>query len=422
MTTIGDLLKEFPSSHTDIKVISNHFLRKYEQIHNCVLTNDDLFYERAKDYKKKYNTYLNQEMFRNRCSKWMNLPALNKPPSCLPLLSSSQIRLYFSPETLTHLSSETVSLLMSNVHTVASSEDQRSMLQNLNEDTFRKLFYSLPRHVVSTFSEKIFQGFPKSADSNLPQPDTLQQSSLETSDRREGKILEEYICHSSESSSEPIKVSIESITNVSSNIASVASPCSSEPSFNINDEQCQTDLSEVRFKCQVCEKTYSCKSNLTRHNLVKHSEHSGFQCRFCCKTFAYSTNQKKHEKTHRSDDSSTIVFKCGVFKLDSEINIRSIPPPVKQSEKLKNQKKTCNVCRKTFSSKYTLYVHKKRHTSENFEFCNLCNSKFKKNSFKKHQKTHIKKLQNIKQIKSSLPIPQITPEDIMQLSNKTGLR
>ena len=100
---------------------------------------------------------------------------------------------------------------MSNVHTVASSEDQRSMLQNLNEDTFRKLFYSLPRHVVSTFSEKIFQGFPKSADSNLPQPDTLQQSSLETSDRREGKILEEYIStyrlDGTEASGRPLQLS-----------------------------------------------------------------------------------------------------------------------------------------------------------------------------------------------------------------------
>ena len=293
MTTIGDLLKEFPSSHTNIKVISNHFSRKYEEIHNCVLTNDDLFYERAKDYKKKYNTYQNQEIFRNRCSKWLNLPALNKPPSCLPLLSSSQIRLYFSPETLTNLSSQTVSLLMSNVHTVASSEDQRSMLQNLNEDTFRKLFYSLPRPVVSTYSEKIFQGFSNSADSNLSQSETLRQSSLGTSDRREGKVLENNISHSSESSSEPIKVSKESFTNVSANIASVASPCSSEPSLNINEGQSQTDLSIVRFKCQVCEKTYSLKSSLTRHNLAKHSEHSGFQCRFCCKTFAYSTNQKK---------------------------------------------------------------------------------------------------------------------------------
>ena len=51
MTKIGDLLKEFPSSHTKIKVISNHFLRKYEEIHNCVITNADIFNDRAQQYK-----------------------------------------------------------------------------------------------------------------------------------------------------------------------------------------------------------------------------------------------------------------------------------------------------------------------------------------------------------------------------------
>ena len=54
-----------------------------------------------------------------------------------------------------------------------------------------------------------------------------------------------------------------------------------------------------------------------------------------------------------------LFLSVAFLKLDNKINIRSIPPAVKQSEKLKNQKKTCNVCMKTFSSKYTLYVHKK---------------------------------------------------------------
>ena len=140
-------------------MISNHFLRKYEEIHNCVITNADIFNDRAQQYKKQFKTYQNQEKFRIHCSKWMNLPALNKPPSCVPLLSSSQIRLYFSTETLTNLTSEMVLLLMSKVHTVASREDQRSMLVNLNEDTFRKLFYSLPRPVLSTYSEKLSKVF-----------------------------------------------------------------------------------------------------------------------------------------------------------------------------------------------------------------------------------------------------------------------
>ena len=422
MTTIGDLLKEFPSSHTDVNVISNHFLRKYEEIHNCFITKDDLFYEKAIEYKKKYKIYLNKEIFRKQCSVWMNLPALKTPPPSLPLLSSSQIKLYFSTETLTNLSLEMVLLLMSKVHTVASSEDQRGMLKTLNEDTFRKLFYSLPRPVISTYSEKIVQGLPKPSDSNLSQSDSLQQSFSGTSDRTEGTISEENFCHSSESSSEAINVSVESFKNVSANIASVASPCSPEPSLFISDGQCQTDLSEVVFKCQVCKKTYYSKYSLTIHNIAKHSEHSGFQCRFCCRTFAYYTNKTKHEKTHRSDDPLKIVFKCGVLKLDSEINIHSIPPPVKPREKLKNQKKTCDVCKKTFSSKYTLYVHKKRHTLKHTVQCGICHKKLMRGSLRKHHQGHKKYLEKITQIESSLPTPQITPEDILQLSNKTGLR
>ena len=316
MTTIGDLLVEFPSSHTKIKVIKDHFLRKYEEIHNCVIANEDTFNDRAQQYKKQFKTYQNQEKFRIHCSNWMNLPALNKPPSCLPLLSSSQIRSYFSTKTLTNLSSEMVLSLMSNVHSVTSIEEQRSILQMLSEDTFRKLFYSLPRPLLSTYLEKII-----SKHDNSTMSDTLKKSLSETPARRESKFQEEFLRQISDPFAEPTlsiepdpssepTLSIE--PNPHANNTTLDSHCNSKPSSPVIKELHQNNVpenadsqSEIRlYTCQDCEKTFTRKDSLTRHMIAKHSEHPGFKCNHCSKTFLYTTNLKKHMKVHSSDKTS----------------------------------------------------------------------------------------------------------------------
>ena len=329
MTTIGDLLVEFPSSHTKIKVIKDHFLRKYEEIHNCVIANEDTFNDRAQQYKKQFKTYQNQEKFRIHCSNWMNLPALNKPPSCLRLLSSSQIRSYFSTETLTELSSEMVLSLMSNVHSVTSIEEQRSILQMLSEDTFRKLLYSLPRPLLSTYLEKII---PKHANSTMS--DTLKKSLPETPARRESKFQEEFLRQISDPfaeptlsiepnpSSESIQVSIE--PNPHANNTTLDSHCNSKPSSPLKEHR-QSNVpenadsqSQIRlYTCQDCVKTFTRKDSLTKHMIAKHSDHPGFKCNHCSKTFLYVTNLKRHMKVHSSDKNSGPDFKGSESRLYS---------------------------------------------------------------------------------------------------------
>ena len=75
--------------------------------------------------------------------------------------------------------------------------------------------------------------------------------------------------------------------------------CHKDPNYKHD-----TDITEdLRFKCQLCEKSYSNKDSLERHARWKHGEKiKKFQCNFCKVTFNYKSSLKRHiKKSHANE-------------------------------------------------------------------------------------------------------------------------
>ena len=88
------------------------------------------------------------------------------------------------------------------------------------------------------------------------------------------------------------------------------------------------------FKCDICNKTFTLKSNLIRHNRSHRPRLSSLSCHKCHKNYSRSDSLKRHVCDDEKTPSET-VFKCETgFK--------------------------CETCCKRFSRKDNLKVHKKK--------------------------------------------------------------
>ena len=75
--------------------------------------------------------------------------------------------------------------------------------------------------------------------------------------------------------------------------------CHKDPNYKHD-----TDITEdLRFKCQLCEKSYSNKDSLKRHARWKHDKNiKKFECNFCKMTFNYESSLKRHiKKLHANE-------------------------------------------------------------------------------------------------------------------------
>ena len=75
--------------------------------------------------------------------------------------------------------------------------------------------------------------------------------------------------------------------------------CHKDPNYKHD-----TDITEdLRFKCQLCEKSYSNKDSLKRHARWKHDKNiKKFECNSCKMTFNYESSLKRHiKKSHANE-------------------------------------------------------------------------------------------------------------------------
>lgn len=153
------------------------------------------------------------------------------------------------------------------------------------------------------------------------------------------------------------------------------------------------------FECEVCSRSFSAKSKLSRHFSMFHAPKL-FKCTRCGSSFAHERSLKKHKKR----------YKCR--KPSDETNASQLPttdPPAENVPKpldvIKNRiiqrvqpyfhktlKYSCSYCPRAFANSWQLNVHVRLHTGEKPYSCDYCGMKFiRKDYVKRHYPKCLKK-------------------------------
>ncbi|XP_054719584.1 zinc finger protein 37-like [Uloborus diversus] len=102
-----------------------------------------------------------------------------------------------------------------------------------------------------------------------------------------------------------------------------------------------TRLASNRYLCNICQKEFCLKGDLTRH-LNSHNGVKPYECEYCNKTFTLKSNLRQHLTTHRMDKNFS-----------------------------------CPMCSKTFGNRRNLNLHLRRHEQARANFtCTKCGRSF----------------------------------------------
>ena len=153
------------------------------------------------------------------------------------------------------------------------------------------------------------------------------------------------------------------------------------------------------FKCYFCEKNLSSKPNLNHHIKNFHLDENEFKCEKCDKCFTEKYRLKRHVTLLHEPYSEKLMTKCDICNMTvkknslwthmenhgeksrSANNVENskvlINEPVRNDVKMLNQ---CKICHK-------VVTHLRIHIKTQHEQCKKCSSSFTKvDELKKHQK------------------------------------
>ncbi|KAJ1209096.1 hypothetical protein NDU88_004475 [Pleurodeles waltl] len=134
-------------------------------------------------------------------------------------------------------------------------------------------------------------------------------------------------------------------------------------------------------KCQVCHKAFTQTSHLKRH-MMQHSEVKPYNCRICGRGFAYPSELKSHESKHESGREN-ICVECGLdFPTLAQLkrHLTTHRGPIQYN---------CSECDKTFQYPSQLQNHMMKHKDIRPYICTECGMEFvQPHHLKQHSLTH----------------------------------
>ncbi|XP_069818922.1 zinc finger protein 366 [Dendropsophus ebraccatus] len=134
-------------------------------------------------------------------------------------------------------------------------------------------------------------------------------------------------------------------------------------------------------KCQVCNKAFTQTSHLKRH-MMQHSDVKPYNCRICGRGFAYPSELKVHESKHESGREN-ICVECGLdFPTLAQLkrHLTAHRGPVQYN---------CSECDKTFQYPSQLQNHMMKHKDIRPYICSECGMEFvQPHHLKQHSLTH----------------------------------
>ena len=142
---------------------------------------------------------------------------------------------------------------------------------------------------------------------------------------------------------------------------------------------------EVLFSCSFCQKKFTFKSNLDRHERTKHNNPANekFRCSYCEKKFSDMIKLSKHESKHRGEKPYTCSTCDQTFAHSHHL---------RSHERIHTGNLlSCNQCEKKFTRADHLRRHERIHTG-NLLSCNQCEKKFTRaEHLKRHTKIHTRR-------------------------------
>jgi uncharacterized Zn-finger protein len=142
---------------------------------------------------------------------------------------------------------------------------------------------------------------------------------------------------------------------------------------------------QPKYTCSVCEKEFKKLFNLKQH-VRTHTGERPLQCSYCDKCFSDRSSMNKHQRTVHEDRRPHTCDVChkgfaSTSHLNDHMAIHS-----------KERNFVCQLCRRTFSFRTSLKKHLATHSVEKPFKCKICLKNFKT---KVSVKAHMKKIHRI---------------------------